>query len=206
MDTGVRVTDEEFMRLIGTTTLTFAAQMRAEAIAYDLRNRMAQVAADLRNAVDSGQARRPASRSVSPANSNGSRSALTPAAPIRLHGPAFPNARGRWYRSHGSQPSSRSSGPRWDSWLRDALPNRVDRFAYLDRAEGPHGTLAFVERETRFVPLETAMGDDTPSARLEIGDQDLHTAFRASAGRQHAPPMFHQRRIGAMIAAQFARS
>ena len=59
MDTGVRVTDEEFMRLIGTTTLTFAAQMRAEAIAYDLRNRMAQVAADLRNAVDSGQATTP---------------------------------------------------------------------------------------------------------------------------------------------------
>lgn len=51
----VRVTDEEFHQLVGTNLQAFAARLRAETMAHDLKARIALVASDLRHWIAAGE-------------------------------------------------------------------------------------------------------------------------------------------------------
>ena len=48
------LTDAEFDSLIGKDPLFFATRVRAESVAHDIRDRMAAVAADLRQSIMAG--------------------------------------------------------------------------------------------------------------------------------------------------------
>src|SRR4051812_12712118 len=79
----------------------------------------------------------------------------------------------------------------------------IDRLAYLDHACRPDRPLGFVELEAGIIPFETAMGNDTARECFEIDHQLLILHLEHLFQWQHFSPMLHQRRVGAVITAEF---
>lgn len=77
----------------------------------------------------------------------------------------------------------------------------INRLANLGRARGPNGSLRPMKIETRIVPIEPAMGDDSARLRLEAADYLLVVHVKYHAGH-YSMPMCHELLIAAAIAAE----
>ncbi len=80
----------------------------------------------------------------------------------------------------------------------------VDRLTHLGRTCGVHLPGRLVERETTFVPVESAMREHPPHVGFEIVDQAFVFDFDHHALGQHAVPVRHQRIVCTIVAAEFA--
>jgi len=80
------------------------------------------------------------------------------------------------------------------SYVRAPASDRavINRLANLGRARGPNGSLRPMKIETRIVPIEPAMGDDSARLRLEIANYLLVVHVKYHAGH-HSISAFDSR-------------
>src|ERR1700723_3736350 len=88
--------------------------------------------------------------------------------------------------------------------IRSPAANRtaVDGLADLRRARRPNRPPVSMERQTAFVPRQTAMSENTPRLSFKIGNHVFVADIEDSACRQHAMPMIHQSLVALVVAAE----
>jgi hypothetical protein len=81
----------------------------------------------------------------------------------------------------------------------------IDRQPHLRGAGRSHRSLSLIKAQAGIIPFEATMGNDASRLILQIGDKLLILHFQYGSLGKNGPPMPHQLRIGATVAAEFGK-